>query len=51
LHASRYGEAVNGSQLQWLIPPPKQKHIAGRAILLIDDILDEGINLEAVKGL
>ncbi len=46
LHASRYGEAVNGTQLQWLVPPPK--HIAGRAVLLVDDILDEGVTLEAI---
>ncbi len=46
IHATRYGDAVNGAQLQWLIPPPK--HILGRAVLLVDDILDEGITLEAI---
>ncbi len=47
VHASRYGEATRGSELRWV----KDTHtpLPGRTVLLLDDILDEGITLAAVR--
>lgn len=47
LHATRYGHEVSGSDLQWLKEP--QLELAGRSVLLLDDILDEGETLYRVK--
>ena len=47
LHASRYGEATTGGELAWLVEPRTSVH--GRTVLLVDDILDEGITLAAIK--
>lgn len=47
LHASRYGHELNGStQLDWRVRPTQD--LAGRTVLVIDDILDEGHTLEAI---
>ena len=46
LHATRYRERTSGTDLQW-----KKHHetdIAGRSVLVIDDILDEGYTLQAI---
>ena len=48
VHASRYGNATNGGQLQWVRDAHAQ--VAGRTVLLVDDILDEGITLAAIKA-
>lgn len=47
LHATRYGDAMTGNALQWLVEP--RTPLVGRTVLVIDDILDEGITLAAVK--
>ncbi|MDR1647016.1 MAG: hypoxanthine-guanine phosphoribosyltransferase [Zoogloeaceae bacterium] len=48
LHASRYGEATAGrSKLQWRSPP--WIALKERTVLVLDDILDEGITLRAVR--
>jgi len=47
VNASRYGNQTNGSEIRW-----KQKpaiNLEGRVVLLVDDILDEGITLAAIK--
>ncbi len=46
LQVSRYGAAVQGSQLKWLSRP--QTPLIGRTVLLTDDILDRGETLAAV---
>lgn len=46
IHATRYGGNLTGGQISWLAEPreePKDQHI-----LIIDDILDEGITLENI---
>lgn len=46
LHATRYGHALNGSQLDWRVRPSAPP--SGRYVLVIDDILDEGHTLAAI---
>ncbi|MDH4273564.1 MAG: hypoxanthine-guanine phosphoribosyltransferase [Gammaproteobacteria bacterium] len=46
LHATRYGNATLGGQLQWIARP--RLSLNGRIILLVDDILDEGRTLAAI---
>ena len=47
LHDSRYGSALRGDELKWIAMP--QAEVNGRNILLLDDILDEGHTLAAIK--
>ena len=46
LHATRYGQRTSGSELDWLARPPVG--IAGRHVLLVDDIFDAGQTLMQV---
>jgi hypoxanthine phosphoribosyltransferase len=46
VHATRYGNATQGGELQWLAKPGLS--LAGRHVLIIDDILDVGSTLEAI---
>lgn len=46
LHATRYGGATQGGELNWLVKP--QQSLQGRTVLVIDDILDEGHTLAAI---
>ncbi len=47
VHATRYGNATVGRDLRWLHCP--QTPLAGRTVILVDDILDEGYTLAALK--
>lgn len=47
LHATRYGHATEGAELNWLVK--HQLNPFDRTILLLDDILDEGITLAAIS--
>lgn len=47
VHATRYGDATAGGQLKWVVEP--RTAVAGRTVLLLDDILDEGITLAAIR--
>lgn len=47
LHATRYRGSTTGSGLAWLHRPATP--MRGRRVLLVDDILDEGHTLKAVK--
>ncbi|MHA6203797.1 hypoxanthine-guanine phosphoribosyltransferase [Dyella soli] len=47
VHATRYRGATSGSELHWLREPAAD--LAGRTVLLVDDILDEGHTLKAVR--
>ena len=46
IHATRYAGEINGSQLVWVAKP--QHIVKDRHILIIDDILDEGITLREI---
>jgi hypoxanthine phosphoribosyltransferase len=46
VHATRYGHEINGAVLQWTVKP--QLDLKGRTVLLLDDILDEGVTLAAI---
>jgi hypoxanthine phosphoribosyltransferase len=46
VHATRYGQALAGGALEWRVPPTPALH--GRAVLIIDDVLDRGITLAAL---
>lgn len=46
LHASRYRGATSGGELNWTVKP--QHSLSNRAVLIIDDILDEGLTLESI---
>ncbi len=48
IHARRYGNATHGGELEWLTGP--HEDVAGRTVLLLDDILDEGRTLAALRG-
>ncbi len=47
LHASRYREKLSGGQLQWKAEPSTD--LAGRTVLIVDDILDEGDTLVKIN--
>ena len=50
LHASRYGTATRGGGIEWRVRPSET--VKGRAILVLDDILDHGETMAAIrKGL
>lgn len=46
LHATRYGHALHGTLLDWRVRPTQD--LRGRAVLVLDDILDEGHTLHAI---
>jgi hypoxanthine phosphoribosyltransferase len=46
MHASRYRERTSGDDLHWKVDPSQP--LAGRDLLIIDDILDEGFTLDAI---
>jgi len=46
VHASRYGDARTGGRLNWLVRP--RQSVINREILLLDDILDEGVTLHEI---
>ena len=46
IHATRYGHDTQGGELDWIVKP--HKPIKDRVILLVDDIFDEGLTLEAI---
>jgi hypoxanthine phosphoribosyltransferase len=47
VHVSRYGDARNGGEMQWKVEP--RENVNGRVVLLLDDILDEGQTLAALR--
>ncbi|MBY0339651.1 MAG: hypoxanthine-guanine phosphoribosyltransferase [Rhodocyclaceae bacterium] len=47
VHATRYGDVTSGGALKWVVEP--RISVVGRTILLLDDILDEGITLAAIR--
>ncbi len=47
VHASRYGNETAGGALEWRVAPPAG--VQGRTVLLLDDILDGGTTLLAIR--
>jgi hypoxanthine phosphoribosyltransferase len=47
VHASRYGDATSGSTVAWRSAPPDL--VRGRTVLVLDDILDQGQTMEAIR--
>ncbi len=48
VHATRYRGGLYGAELEYRVPP--RLNLAGRNVLIIDDIFDEGNTLAAIKG-
>ena len=47
IHASRYGDATVGAQVEWRVSPPVS--LRGRTVLVLDDILDGGDTMAAIR--
>ncbi|HAS50327.1 MAG TPA: hypoxanthine-guanine phosphoribosyltransferase [Gammaproteobacteria bacterium] len=46
LHATRYRSGIRGGEVHWIAPP--RPSVAGRTVLVVDDIYDEGDTLKAI---
>lgn len=46
MHATRYQGGVEGNSVNWLKKPSSS--IAGKDVLILDDILDQGLTLKAI---
>ncbi len=47
IHASRYGAATSGGQVEWKVGP--KGNVSGRVVLVLDDILDIGDTMLAIR--
>ena len=47
VEVTRYGVATRGGELSWRMAPTQA--VTGRAVLVLDDILDEGHTLAAIR--
>lgn len=47
IHASRYHNNTSGGQIEWKVMP--RESVQGRVVLVLDDILDEGVTLAAIR--
>jgi len=47
VHVSRYGDATHGGKICWKVEPCD--NVRGRVVLVLDDILDEGHTLAALR--
>jgi hypoxanthine phosphoribosyltransferase len=47
IHASRYGDATSGGLVDWKVEPTG--NVTGRVVLVLDDILDEGDTMLAIR--
>ena len=47
VHVTRYRGSTQGGSVQWKVEPRPQ--LAGRVVLVVDDILDEGHTLAAIR--
>ncbi|MBI2786383.1 MAG: hypoxanthine-guanine phosphoribosyltransferase [Legionella longbeachae] len=46
VHATRYRGEITGGDIQWKVKP--SSNLQGRAVLVVDDILDGGVTLSAI---
>jgi hypoxanthine phosphoribosyltransferase len=49
IHASRYGDATSGGKVVWKVEP--SENVRKRTVLVLDDILDGGETLAAIRDL
>ena len=47
LHVSRYGNEKQAGELHWKVAP--RENVRGKVVLVVDDILDEGETLHAIR--
>ncbi len=47
LHATRYRDTTTGGQIEWKVLP--RVAVKGRVVLILDDILDQGHTLRAIR--
>jgi hypoxanthine phosphoribosyltransferase len=47
IHVTRYGAATSGGGIEWRVEPPPG--VRGRAVLVLDDILDGGQTMHAIR--
>lgn len=47
IHATRYGDATRGGEITWRVEP--RENVKGRTVLILDDILDGGHTLAAIR--
>lgn len=47
IEVTRYNNDIQGREITWRLPP--RDNVRGRTVLVIDDILDEGITLAAIR--
>jgi hypoxanthine phosphoribosyltransferase len=47
IHATRYRNTTQGQGIDWVMDP--RTPVVGRTVLLLDDILDEGVTLAAAR--
>jgi hypoxanthine phosphoribosyltransferase len=47
IHVTRYGAATSGGGIEWRVEPPR--NVRGRAVLVLDDILDGGQTMAAIR--
>jgi len=47
IHVTRYGAATSGGGIEWRVEPPSG--VRGRAVLVLDDILDGGHTMRAIR--
>jgi hypoxanthine phosphoribosyltransferase len=47
IELSRYRKGTRGGEIEWRLPP--KDDVSGRTVLVLDDILDEGFTLAAVR--
>jgi hypoxanthine phosphoribosyltransferase len=47
VHVSRYGSRQQGGELHWKVEP--RENVRGKVVLVVDDILDEGETLAAIR--
>lgn len=47
VHVSRYHNNTSAGQIEWKVMP--RESVQGRVVLVLDDILDEGVTLAAIR--
>jgi hypoxanthine phosphoribosyltransferase len=47
IHVTRYGAAITGGGVEWRVEPPRG--VRGRVVLVVDDILDGGQTMRAIR--
>ena len=48
IEVTRYNNETQGRDISWRLPP--RDNVRGRTVLIVDDILDEGITLAAIRS-